>query len=213
MKSMGQAQSYAQLTRAIDERLTQLSQKGIIGPHQPCTGEEYTLAGAACALEKTDWVFWGRQVCVPALVRDMPLSALLAFALAPVHAQSEFAQRLIVNNTHGPAARLPHATGLAWAARRDNVAVLCELGDQAVSDADFHVGVNFAAVMNAPVVFLVRQQTGAPSALPRAEGYGIAGEAVDGMDANAVESCLREALTAARTDMGLGWWKQRFHAG
>ena len=57
------------LVQATDIRLQQLAHDGITGPHHACSGEEPTLVGAAAALEEKDWVFWGSQVCVPALTR------------------------------------------------------------------------------------------------------------------------------------------------
>jgi pyruvate dehydrogenase E1 component alpha subunit len=161
-----------------------------------------TLVGASSALHEGDWVFWGNQICVPALLRNISLSSLFADALSPGSVQDQFAAQHIVNHTHGPAARLPHATGLAWAARQDGIAVLCEVGDRAVSDADFHVGVNFAAVMQAPVVFLVRTDATAHSVLGRAEGYGIRAVSVDGMDAQAVQKTISSALQDARDGKG-----------
>jgi len=191
-----------ELTHALDDRLSKLSHAGIIGPHQPCTGEEAVLAGASYALAASDWVFWGKQVCVPALVRGVRMSALFTQALAPNRMKEDLAAQRIVNQTHGLATRVPHATGLAWAARHDNVAVLCELGDASVSDAEFHVGVNFAAVMNAPVVFLVRTERGSKSISARAEGYGLRSMNVDGMSAEAVRETVTSALDIARNGGG-----------
>ena len=190
------------LVQATDMRLQQLAHDGIIGPHHACAGEEPTLVGAAAALDENDWVFWGSQVCVPALTRGMDVGLLFSEAFTPGATQSELAERKIVTKTHGAAARLPHATGLAWAARQDGVAVLCELGDGAISDADFHVGVNFAAVMNAPVVFVVRNGVDAPAVTPRAIGYGIRSTRVDGMEATEVKDVVSNALDEARTGTG-----------
>ena len=54
------------------------------------------------------------------------------------------------------ATQLPHAAGLAWAAKmkKDPVVVLAYLGEGATSAEDFHAGVNFAAVYHVPAVFL-----------------------------------------------------------
>lgn len=189
------------LVATIDARLAGLAEAGLIPPHQPCDGEEAVLVGAASALQPKDWVFWGRQVNAAALWRGLPLDRLLAHAMRG-EAASEIAALRVVVCTQGPAARLPHATGLAWAGRQDGVVALCELGDAAVSDGDFHVGLNFAGVMNAPVIFIIRRGEGAPLVVERAEGYGIRGVVVDGSDPVLVRDAVASAAERARAGEG-----------
>jgi pyruvate dehydrogenase E1 component alpha subunit len=73
--------------------------------------------------------------------------------------------------------------------------------------------VNFAAVMNAPVVFVcnnngwaistpVEAQTRAESLADKAVGYGIPGVRVDGLDVLAVHEAAREAVERARSGGG-----------
>ena len=188
------------LCAAVDARLTALGESGLGPPHQPCTGEEAVLVGGVAAMEPCDWVFWGRQVLTAALWRDLPLERLLRHALRGEAAQ-EIAERRIVACTSGPAARLSHAAGLGWAARGDGVVALCELGDGAIADGDFHVGVNFAAVLRAPVVFLVRSGTERPVA-DRAEGYGIRAVTIDGRCPTTVRAAVAEAASRARAGEG-----------
>jgi TPP-dependent pyruvate/acetoin dehydrogenase alpha subunit len=188
------------LVAAIDQRLTRMSQDGQIPPHQPCKGETATLVGAVAAMEDSDWIFWGRQVCVAALWRGLSMEALFTQILGG-GGEAQVAALKVVTVSAGPATRLPHAVGLAWAAREDAVVALCELGDGAVSDGDFHVGLNFAAVLNAPVVFVVRSAAQIPVA-ERAEGYGIREMLVDGMDVEAVRKSVAKAAHLARNGQG-----------
>lgn len=188
------------LVAAIDQTLIQLSQSGAIAPHQPCDGEEAVLTGAAAAMQPQDWIFWGRQVNAAALLRGMSAQDLLSHALYQ-DGLAALAERKIVTVTSGPATRLPHAAGLAWAARQDNTAVLCELGDGVVSDGDFHVGINFSCVMDAPVVFIVRSE-GDIIVSERDEGYGIRSEVIDGNCPNRVASAVTEAADRARKGGG-----------
>ena len=187
------------LISAIDRRLAALAEAGRAAPHQTCDGEEAVLAGTAAALTDRDWVFWGRQVNAAALARGLGPKDLFVHALRGDPAA--LCERRIVTDSHGAAARLAHATGLGWAARRDRVVAVCELGDGAVDDGDFHVGVNFAAVMCAPVVFVIRNGSGRPMAA-RARGYGMAAAAVDGRDAVAVRDAVREAMERGRRGEG-----------
>jgi pyruvate dehydrogenase E1 component alpha subunit len=105
--------------------------------------------------------------------------------------------------------------GLAHAARLkgDDVVALALVGDGGTSEGDFHEALNFAAVWQAPVVFLVQnngfaisvplaKQTAAPSLAHKAVGYGMPGRLVDGNDAAAVHEVLAEAVRHAREGGG-----------
>jgi 2-oxoisovalerate dehydrogenase E1 component alpha subunit len=113
------------------------------------------------------------------------------------------------------ATQLPHAVGLAHAARLkgDDVVALAMVGDGGTSEGDFHEALNFAAVWQAPVVFLVQnngfaisvplaKQTAAPSLAHKAVGYGMPGRLVDGNDAVAMYDVLSEAVRHARAGGG-----------
>ncbi|EPJ42456.1 putative 3-methyl-2-oxobutanoate dehydrogenase subunit beta [Streptomyces afghaniensis 772] len=105
--------------------------------------------------------------------------------------------------------------GLAHAARLkgDDVVALAMVGDGGTSEGDFHEALNFAAVWQAPVVFLVQnngfaisvplaKQTAAPSLAHKAVGYGMPGRLVDGNDAAAVHEVLSDAVRHARAGGG-----------
>src|SRR5947199_6711687 len=106
---------------------------------------------------------------------------------------------------------VPHATGLAWGKklRGESAVAMAFFGDGATSEGSFHEGVNFAAVMDAPVVFVcnnnqwaistpLEAQTRADSLADKAVGYGIPGVRVDGLDVLAVYEAAREAVERAR---------------
>jgi pyruvate dehydrogenase E1 component alpha subunit len=87
------------------------------------------------------------------------------------------------------------------------------VGDGGTSEGDFHEALNFAAVWQAPVVFLVQnngfaisvplaKQTAAPSLAHKAVGYGMPGRLVDGNDAAAVYEVLSDAVRHARAGGG-----------
>jgi len=83
----------------------------------------------------------------------------------------------------------------------------------ATSEGGFHEVVNFAAVMNAPAVFIcnnnqwaistpLEAQTRAETLADKAVGYGIPAIRVDGTDALAVFEATREAVERARSGEG-----------
>jgi 2-oxoisovalerate dehydrogenase E1 component alpha subunit len=95
----------------------------------------------------------------------------------------------------------------------DGAVTLCTFGDGATSEGDFHEGLNFAGVHRLPIVFVcennsfaisvpLRLQTANPNIAERAEGYGMAGVAVDGTDVPACYAAARAAVARARAGEG-----------
>jgi len=87
-------------------------------------------------------------------------------------------------------------------------------GDGASSTGAWHEGVNFAGAQGCPMVVVVasngyafstptRRQTRAASFSLRAQGYGVAGETVDGNDVLAVYEAARRSVTRARDGGGV----------
>lgn len=100
--------------------------------------------------------------------------------------------------------QLPQAAGSALALRLagEDQIVACFFGEGAASEGDFHAGLNFAAVLNAPVMFICRnngfaistkssEQFRGDGIAPRALGYGMKAMRVDGNDALAVLAATR----------------------
>jgi pyruvate dehydrogenase E1 component alpha subunit len=93
----------------------------------------------------------------------------------------------------------------------DEVVMVC-IGDGATSEGHVSEALNFAAVYNAPVIFLVQnnqyaisvptsgQFRGAPAA--RAAGFGMPGVRVDGNDLFAMNAVVAEAAARARAGGG-----------
>jgi pyruvate dehydrogenase E1 component alpha subunit len=108
-----------------------------------------------------------------------------------------------------------HAVGLGWAAKyrqTDDVA-MTYFGDGATSQGDFHEALNFAAVFQAPVIFVcqnnqwaisipVSQQTRSQTLAQKALAYGMPGIQVDGNDILAVYTAAQEAVQRARNGDG-----------
>jgi len=111
--------------------------------------------------------------------------------------------------------QLPHAVGMALAARRTNPGhiALAFLGDGATSHPDFHAALNFAGVFRAPCVFVcqnnqfaistpVERQSAEPELFRKAAAYGIPSERADGNDVEAVQTVVARAAVQARKGGG-----------
>lgn len=86
-------------------------------------------------------------------------------------------------------------------------------GDGATSTGTWHESVNFAAVFDLPIVFIIennqyaystpaRRQYRVPHLVHRAAAYGIPGVRVDGNDVVAVHQAACDAMAAARAGHG-----------
>ncbi len=107
------------------------------------------------------------------------------------------------------------APGLALglARRGSDAVVACFFGDGAVNEGAFHEGVNIAAAMNLPVIFVCEnnlysastpfaETTRNPEIASRGAAYGIPAERVDGMDVLAVRDAAQRAVSLARAGGG-----------
>ncbi|CAL4903897.1 unnamed protein product [Urochloa decumbens] len=111
------------------------------------------------------------------------------------------------------ATQLPHAVGAAYSLKMDkkDACAITYFGDGGTSEGDFHAALNFAAVMEAPVVFFCRnngwaistpttEQFRSDGVVIRGQAYGIRGIRVDGNDALAVYSAVHAAREMAITE-------------
>jgi pyruvate dehydrogenase E1 component alpha subunit len=201
--------------RRYNQQATVLTKQGRLAVYPATTGQEACEVAAAMALQEQDWLFPSYRDTLAVVARGVdPLEAL---TLLRGNAHTGYDPRATRTAPLATplATQAPHAVGLAHAARLagDPVVALAMLGDGGTSEGDFHEALNFAAVLNAPVVFLVQnngyaisvpltQQSAAPSLAHKAVGYGMPGRLVDGNDAPAVHAVLTEAFERARSGGG-----------
>jgi TPP-dependent pyruvate/acetoin dehydrogenase alpha subunit len=123
--------------------------------------------------------------------------------------------RRIISIISAMAASVPVAAGAALALKykgTHNVAY-CFFGDGATSRGDWHEGLNLAAVLKLPVIYVcnnnqyaystpLSRQMACANVVDRAPGYGIPAEIVDGNDVFAVHEAARRAVEHARAGNG-----------
>ncbi|XP_008808485.1 2-oxoisovalerate dehydrogenase subunit alpha 2, mitochondrial isoform X2 [Phoenix dactylifera] len=108
------------------------------------------------------------------------------------------------------ATQVPHAVGAAYSLKMDkkHACAVTYFGDGGTSEGDFHAALNFAAVMEVPVIFFCRnngwaistptaEQFRSDGAVIRGQAYGIRSIRVDGNDALAVYSAVHAAREMA----------------
>src|SRR5436309_8980857 len=203
------------LLRTYDERSVVYHRQGRIGTYAIFWNHEAMQAGSVYALEREDWIFPSYRESAIGLLRGMPASTVLSWWRGhpagwwnPL--EWNVASICVPIGTH-----VPHAAGLAWGKKLKGEpgVAMAFFGDGATSEGAFHEGVNFAAVMQAPLVLVCNNnswaistplsaQTRAETLADKAKGYGIPGVRVDGLDALAVYEAAREAVERARAGGG-----------
>src|SRR6059058_1837487 len=203
------------LLRTYDERSVVYHRQGRIGTYAIFWNHEAIQAGATFALSDDDWIFPSYRESAIGLVRGMPVETVLQWWRGHPSGWWNPADWNIASITVPIATHVPHAAGLAWGKklRGEPGIAMAFFGDGATSEGAFHEGVNFAAVMQAPLVLVCNNnswaistplsaQTRAETLADKAKGYGIPGVRVDGLDALAVYDAAREAVERARAGEG-----------
>jgi pyruvate dehydrogenase E1 component alpha subunit len=201
--------------RTYDERSVVYHRQGRIGTYAIFWNHEAIQAGATFALSDDDWIFPSYRESAIGLVRGMPVETILQWWRGQPSGWWNPADWNVASIAVPIASHLPHAAGLAWGKRLkgEDAVAMAFFGDGATSEGEFHEGVNLAAVMNAPAVFVCNNnqwaistplsaQTRAQTLADKAAGYGIPGVTVDGLDVLAVHGAAREAVERARAGGG-----------
>ena len=207
--------------RRFEEKCVELyTQEKIRGFLHVYDGEEAIAVGVIPVLEKRDRIVATYREHAHALVRGVPMTAVMA----EMYGKREGCSRgrggsmhLFdrAANFHGGNAivggGLPLAVGLALAdhMQDNNLVIVCFFGEGAVAEGEFHESLNLAALWGLPVLFVCENNLyamGTALAISESEMdiqrkaacYRIASEAVDGMDVVAVEAAARRAIHTVR---------------
>ena len=202
------------LARRIDTEGTNLQRQGQLALWAPAMGQEAAQIGAITALRPTDMVYPSYRELSMAMHRGLDPVSIFQIMRGISHATWDVDAFNFGLISFVVGAQTLQATGYAMAVTLDGAdeVVLACLGDGATSEGMVNEAFNYAAVFNAPVIFLVQnnqyaisvpnslQFRGAPAA--RAAGFGMPGIRVDGNDLLAVNAVVAEAAERARTGEG-----------
>jgi 2-oxoisovalerate dehydrogenase E1 component len=203
------------LSREFDRRMLALQRQGRIGTYPMLEGQEAVQIGSTLALQRTDFIFPSYREHGVQLAHGVPIDTVMSYwrGLPNVNWDMQALRMGII--TVPIASQLPHAVGYAYVTklRAESTVTAVYFGDGATSEIDFHSGMNFAGVWQAPVVFICsnnlyaisvpyEKQTAAPTIAQKAEAYGFPGVRVDGMDVLAVHRATSRAADRARAGDG-----------
>lgn len=208
-----------------DEKLRSLLMAGEIKlGYYNVRGQEVLAAASMAALRKDDYLVTTYRGMHDELAKGTPPKDLWSEFLGrstgtckgkggPMHITDVDNGVMVTTGIVGSG--LPIAGGLALASQmrgEDRVTIVC-FGDGSTNIGAFHEALNMASVWNLPVIFLCQNNrwaehtdfaggTSVASIVDRAPGYGIRAIKVDGNDAIAMYSAIKDAASRARAGEG-----------
>lgn len=187
-------------------------------------GEEAVAVGTMAALRPDDLITSTHRGHGHAIAKGQDVRGMMAELLGKesgvchgrggsMHMADLTLGSLGANGIVGGGIPLAVGAGLSMQLQRRDRVVVCFFGDGAANIANFHEGLNMAAIWSLPVVFLcennqyamsmpVETALAVPHVADRAEAYGMPGKTVDGMDVSAVYQAVKEAASRARAGGG-----------
>lgn len=214
------------LARLLDQKIWALNRMGKAPFVVSGQGHEGAQVGSAWALRPgTDVVLpYYRDVGVVltlGMTAEEVLLGVFARAADPSSGGRQMpnhwgSRRLgIVSGSSPIATQLPHAAGLAYAARLrgDDAVVVSYFGEGATSKGDFHEALNVAGIHSLPCVFVcenngyaisvpLTKESAVDHVADRAHAYGFGGVIVDGNDPLDVYAATHHAVRRARAGDG-----------
>jgi 2-oxoisovalerate dehydrogenase E1 component alpha subunit len=214
------------MARRLDERAWVLHRQGKIAFHISGIGHEAAQVGTVYALRRGhDWfVPYYRDLAMMIALGMTPLDFMLSLmgkqgepssGARQMPSHWSLRQANVVSHSSPVATQTPHASGIGLAIkmRGDDALVLTSIGEGATSQGEWYEAVNWAAVHKLPVIFMVENNVYAISVhqelqmavehvADKADGLGLPGLTVDGLDPIAVYDVIHKASERARGGEG-----------
>ncbi|KAK7350896.1 hypothetical protein VNO77_09935 [Canavalia gladiata] len=208
--------------RTMDTIFYEAQRQGRISFYVTTIGEEAINVASAAALAMDDAVFPQYREAGVLLWRGFTLQEFANQCFSnkydngkgrqmPAHYGSYKHNYFTVAST--VATQVSHAVGAAYSLKMDkrDACAVTYFGDGGSSEGDFHAALNFAAVMEAPVIFICRNNGWAISTpisdqfrsdgvVVKGQAYGVRSIRVDGNDALAIYSAVQAARQMAVTE-------------
>jgi 2-oxoisovalerate dehydrogenase E1 component len=210
---------------ATDRRIQQgLAAGDLQFQYYPCGGQEAIPAAIAPLLTKDDQAVITYRCIHDIVAKGTPIDEIVAEIYGrasgtskgkggPMHLSDPNSGLMVTTGIVGAGAPIAGGLALAQQLRGTGHVVTCSFGDGAANIGAVHEALNLAALWKLPVVFVCQnnlyaeytsyeRSTASPSIAARAEGYGMAGERVDGTDPFAVHAAAKRAIDRARAGDG-----------
>jgi 2-oxoisovalerate dehydrogenase E1 component alpha subunit len=203
----------------MDTIFYEAQRQGRFSFYMASIGEEAVGVGSAAALNNEDVVFAQYRETGVLFWRGFTMQEFANQCFGnqadygkgrqmPVHYGSSALNYFTISSPL--ATQIPQAVGAAYSLKMDGkqACAVAYFGDGAASEGDFHAALNFAAVMDVPIIFICRnngwaistpasEQFRSDGLVVRGPSYGIRSIRVDGNDALAVYSAIKTARSMA----------------
>jgi pyruvate dehydrogenase E1 component alpha subunit len=185
-------------------------------------GEEATIVGTASVMREEDYLIGTYRTHGHAIARGTEPKRVMAELFGRVDGTSGGrggsmhifdAKNRFMGGYGIVGGNLPIAAGLALSSdfKSEDAVTVCMFGDGASNAGNFGETMNLAALWSLPILFLVENNLyGMGTSVERhsaqtdlskkAEGYGIPGRRIDGMDVMAVREAVAEGIRLAREE-------------
>ncbi len=185
-------------------------------------GEEATIVGTASVMRDEDYLIGTYRTHGHAIARGTEPNRVMAELFGKVDGTSGGrggsmhifdAEHRFMGGYGIVGGNLPIAAGLALSSdfKSEDAVTVCMFGDGASNAGNFGETMNLAALWSLPILFLVENNLyGMGTSVERhsaqtdlskkAEGYGIPGQRIDGMDVIAVRESVAEGIRLAREE-------------
>lgn len=214
------------LIRAFEEKLAQANAQGQIPTEaiHLSIGQEATAVGACLALRGDDYMATTHRGHGHMLAKGADLRGMMAELLGKatglcggkggsMHVTQATVGALGANGIVGAPGLIAVGAAMSARHRHSGQVAVSFMGDGATNQGMFHEALNFAAVLDLPVVFVVEnnlygeftplaRHTRVTRLADRAAAYGIPGVQADGNDVWAVYTAMRQAVDRARRGDG-----------
>lgn len=211
------------LGRLFERKCAEVYRMGKIGGFcHLYIGQEAIAVGTMLALKEGDYVITSYRDHVSAMVSGITPEAVMAelYGKATGNVGGKGGSMHMFSKEKGfyggngiVGAQIGLGTGMAYAQKykgTDNV-TLCFFGEAAVNQGIFHESLNMAQLWKIPCIYICennkygmgtsqKRAMSIANIAKKAEGYGMAGEYIDGMDVIAVYEATQRAIERARKD-------------
>ncbi|UVO49675.1 dehydrogenase E1 component subunit alpha/beta [Sphingomonas sp. SUN019] len=210
---------------ATDQRIQQgLAAGDLQFQYYPCGGQEAIPAAIAPLLTREDKAVITYRCIHDIVAKGAPIREIIAEMYGretgmskgkggPMHLSDPDSGLMVTTGIVGAGAPIAAGIALGEQLKGSGNVVTCSFGDGAANIGAVHEALNLAALWQLPIVFVCQNNlyaeytsfaasTRSPTIAGRAEGYGMAGERVDGTDPFAVHAAAARAIARARGGEG-----------
>ncbi len=192
--------------RTADLMVVSFQRQGRIYTYPPNYGQEAIHIAAGDVITDEDWLVPAFRELGAYLAKGATLKEIFLYYMGYEEGNVFKNAKKMLPISVPIASQFLHAAGIGYAVKykKENDVVFAFVGDGGTSEGDFHEALNFAAVWNVPVVFVVQNnqyaistaknnQTISINYAMKSVAYGVEGIKVDGNDYFAMYTAFKNA--------------------